>query len=190
MKTFRESKADQENIDMIVLQRGGISQADAIRVALAETATKSPKLAIFPMIPPLRDLDRILGILNKFCRAWSDAVRVGWPDHFPGESVERKGKVDMARLLNQKALAEFGPANDELRALVSLVRGAGTVNLEQAQRAAEYLNRHIGKLAEHAKDPNLTDEDRKKEVSYLEKWKSLITLLAKAGLLLSPLTEV
>jgi hypothetical protein len=62
--------------------------------------------------------------------------------------------------------------------------------LEQAQRAAEYLNRHIGKLAEHAKDPNLTDEDRKKEVSYLEKWKSLITLLAKAGLLLSPLTEV
>lgn len=182
MASFRETKTDRDNIDTIILQRGGISRSDAIRVALAETATGKPQLTLLPQLPPIKDVEKAVGELEQHRRMWQEAIRVGWPDHLPGESDERKEKVEAARKFNDQALAKCGPSIENMRALLASLQGASRVDLPGAKRGAEFLKKDSQKWSKIASDSKSSPENRKIAETNFPFWAPLLQFLHMTGL--------
>ena len=131
MSSFRANKTDLANINKIILDRGGLSKSDAIRVALQETATNEPKLVIKPQLPPIDEVEKVISTLNRFIGELRDANRCGWPEHNPGENAERAKKVDEARQRYEATFAEFEPRVNQLRILRKSVNACERMDVTQ-----------------------------------------------------------
>ncbi len=182
MISFRETNEDCLNIDEIKFAFGLQSTTEVFRFALKRLAKEKPTVAILPQLPPIVELDLIVATLQRLERTWLEAIRVGWPEHLSGESLERKEKVDAARKMYEQALAEFQPGLAQAKVLLVALRCAPAIDLKTVKAAARELNKfREGKLAA-SNDPAKPPEFRKRAKQSADFWKPLIELLQQAGI--------
>jgi len=182
MKTFRPTQRDEQNIATIILKRGAANQSEAFRMALEETASGEPQLAILPQLPPIKDLRQTKTVFDQFHRTLADAIRTGWPDHIQGESPERTAKVLAARQVFDEMLQTIRPRCHELMVLCAAKAGATAVDIKGAKAAAQYLAKSVRDTHRQVQNSEVPETELKKARRQVDFYQPLIELHEKIGL--------
>jgi hypothetical protein len=185
MITFRPMPGDTENIAKLVIKFGGVSESEAIRIAICEAANDARRPAIYPQLPPIEDVEVVVAAIKRAVRLFEDNRRNFWPEHHPGESAQRTAAVKKARLDSEAAAKELRPQLDSIRCLLAVLSRARHLdggNLKAVMFGAKALKKSQLIFLDRSRDEKETEAVRKGgEVGY-KTYAPLLDLLNMAGL--------
>jgi hypothetical protein len=137
--TVKCNASDIAALQRLVVAHHGATYPEILRLGIHAQCGEPPPVVVQPQILPLPVLKQAFGKVNNLTRLLEAALRNGWPDHLPGESVDRKMKVTSARSEFEIALAELKPLRNELFVLLAACVALTQANIGFLKEAAKFI---------------------------------------------------
>jgi hypothetical protein len=186
MISFRPKPGDSEAIAKLVLKFGGVSESEAIRIAINEAVNGAKRPAICPQMPPINDVVQVVAAIKKAIRMFETNRNNFWPQHIAGETEQRTAAVKKARQDSNAALDELRPQLDSIRGLLAVLNEAKELNvggLKAVQAAAIQLEKSLDTFLTRSRDMHQPEKARRDAEMTHKIYAPLVEFLSRAGLL-------
>lgn len=179
--TFRPTERDLKNLDAVAFNNGGLTNSDAIRLALEREAHRAESYVRFVKMTPPPEFAAMRKTLEADRQFFEHAYKAGFPYVGDGASAEEKASAAQHRKKIEEAYRRIDEHTDALHTFILFNAGVAGLSPGVLVTHANYLQKTINKDAVKLKDPNLAPADRKNFAQLLGHWRQMLQLIISCG---------
>ncbi|HVS52596.1 MAG TPA: hypothetical protein VHD62_09590 [Opitutaceae bacterium] len=181
-KSFRLDEAARQDLATAVLNLDGVTEAEAVAVALAAFVRGHHPIVIRPALVPSAALAPTIEMLAMYHGVFASIARHGYPDHYAGEPEQHRRLVDDLRRQADVEYPKLSQHLDTLRGLRNLCATSKTVDMRSVRAACRALGAEQRRIAAAAKNETLPPAERLRLESLARHYATLLEVMDAAGL--------